>query len=82
MILTVGTKIRHRLTGQDMMVLEVGPKSRPMFVPGTGRVLEEYLGKGMVRVRLPDMRFVDVYEYEIVGMEPQIDTRSLLMEKS
>jgi hypothetical protein len=82
MILTVGTKIRHRLTGQDMMVLEVGPQSKNMKVPGLGLVREEYLAKGIVRVRLSDMKVIDVYEYEIDGMEPEIDTRSLLMEKS
>jgi len=82
MILTVGTKIRHRLTGQDMMVLEVGPQSKNMKVPGLGLVREEYLAKGIVRVRLSDMKVIDVYEYEIDGMEPEIDTRSLLVEKS
>lgn len=82
MDLTIGQKIRHRLTGQEMMVLEVGPKLKQMSVPGIGTMSEEYLAKGIVRVRLPDMKVVDVYEYEIEGMEPEIDTRTLLMEKS
>jgi hypothetical protein len=82
MILTMGMKIRHRLTGIEMMVLEVGPQSKNMKVPGLGLVHEEYLAKGIVRVRLSDMKVIDVYEYEIDGMEPEIDTRSLLMEKS
>jgi len=82
MDLTIGQKVKHRLTGQEMMVLEIGPKLKQKHVPRIGTMSEEYLAKGMVRVRLTDMKVVDVYEYEIEGMEPQIDTRTLLMEKS
>ena len=80
MDLTIGQKVKHRLTGQKMMVLEIGPRLEQARAPGIGTMSEEYLAKGMVRMRLPDMKVVDVYEYEIEGMEPQMDTRTLLME--
>jgi len=82
MDLAIGMKVRHRLTGQPMMVLEIGPRSKDIRVPGVGMMREEYLAKGIVRVRLDDMRVVDVYEYEIEGMEPRVDTKVLLMEKN
>lgn len=82
MELKAGMKVKHKLSGHEMMILEVGPRTRMSFIPGMGKVSEEYLAKGMVRARLSDMKYVDIYDYEIVGVEEGDDTRTLLMEKS
>ena len=81
MELKAGMKVKHKLSGHEMMILEVGPRIRIVFVPGIGKTSEEYLAKGMVRARLSDMRYLDIYDYEIVGVEGE-DTRTLLMEKN
>ena len=79
MELKTGMKVKHKLSGHEMMILEIGPQLRKVFVPGMGWTSEEYLAKGMVRTRLSDMRYLDIYDYEIVGVEGE-DTRTLLME--
>lgn len=73
MDLKIGQRVKHKLTGQDMMVLEIGPRSKDVIVPGLGKVHEEYLAKDVLRVRLPDMKVIDVYEYEIDGYEFEAD---------
>jgi len=85
MELKAGAKVRHKLTGQEVMILEVGPKSKKIFLQtATGPVEkdQEYLSDGIVRVRLPDMRVVDIYDYEIEGIDPipGAGQRSLLLE--
>lgn len=80
MELKAGMVVKHKLSGHEMMILEVGPRLRKVFVPGMGWTSEEYLAKGMVGARLSDMSYLDIYDYEIVGVEGE-DTRTLLMEK-
>lgn len=82
MELKAGTMVKHKLSGFEMMILEVGPRTRMAMIPGMGKVSEEYLPKGMVRVRLSDMKVIDAYDYEIVGVSELEDTRTLLTEKS
>ena len=91
MELKAGSKVKHKLTGHDLLVLEVGPKSKEQMVPGQmGPVMKEvpYLSEGIVRVRLPNMSVVDIYDYEINGIEaednvyPGTSAKMLLMEKS
>lgn len=81
--MTEGEKVRHKLTGQDIFVLEIGPKMKKVFLgPGLGYQDKEYLAKGIVRVRLQDMRVVDIYEYEIEGIEVETGKKILLMENN
>ena len=86
MELKPGAKVTHKLTGQEMMILEVGPKSKTVTVPAAAGMLarrdQEYLSAGTVRVRLPDMRVIDIYDYEIEGIDPIPETggKRLLME--
>ena len=84
MDLKIGQRVKHKLTGQDMMVLEIGPRSKDVIVPGLGKVLEQYLAKEVLRVRLPDMKVIDVYEYEIDGyeFEADVETKIYLTEKN
>jgi hypothetical protein len=80
-----GSKVRHKLTGEEVLVMEVGPKSRNVFVPPHGNISQEYLSESMVRVRLKNMEFRDVYDYEIDGIsyeETGSNVKGLLMEKS
>jgi hypothetical protein len=78
MDLKAGDKVIHKMSGQHVFVLEVGPKKKKVFT-GQGWVEQEYLQKGMVRVRLIDMRVFDVYDYEIEGIDP--DGPRILVEK-
>ncbi len=85
MELKPGDRVKHKLTGQEMIILEVGPKSKKVLLPAAAGILQkeqEYLPAGTVRVRLFDMRVVDVYDYEIVGVDPVMDAsgKKLLME--
>jgi len=84
MELKEGTKAVHKLTGHEMLILEVGPKTKKVLVPARGWVEEEYLSKGIVRVRLTDMKVIDVYDYEIMGVDADDTGRirgpGLLME--
>ena len=91
MELKAGTKVKHKLTGHELLILEVGPKSREQIVAGQmGPVKKdvEYLSTGIVRVRLPNMSVVDIYDYEINGSDaednvyPGTSASMLLMEKS
>jgi hypothetical protein len=84
MELKVGQMVKHKLTGQDMMILEIGPRPKDVIVPGIGKVSELHLANGLVRVRLPDMKWVDVYEYEIEGFEfgAGLETKIYLTEKN
>jgi len=70
MELRVGQKVQHKLTGEAMFILEIGPQTKRVFVPGHGSAEQEYLAKGAVRVRLMDMRIIDVHEFEIEGIDP------------
>lgn len=82
MELKPGAKVKHKLTGEKIMILEVGPKAKDVLVPGYGNRKQDYLANGIVRVRLPNMTIVDVYDYEIEGIDPIPETgrKSLLME--
>lgn len=82
MELKPGDRVKHKLTGHEMLVLEVGPQSKKVKAMTTAGVIEkdqEYLLAGAVRVRLMDMKVVDVYDYEIVGVDP-VAGMQLLME--
>jgi len=80
MKLKAGEKVRHKLTGQDMLVLEVGPKSKRINLGlGKGFAEQQYLVAGTVRVRLPNMTVVDMYDYEIEGIEPGPETGGKLL---
>jgi hypothetical protein len=85
MELKPGVRVKHKLTGQEVMILETGPKTKKVVVPtsrGLGMQDQEYLAQGIVRVRLPDMKVVDIYDYEIEGIDPIPETggKSLLLE--
>jgi hypothetical protein len=85
MELKPGTKVKHKLTGQEMMILEIGPKSKKVPVQtirGVDLKDQEYLAQGIVRIRLPNMTVVDIYDYEIEGIDPIPETggKSLLLE--
>jgi hypothetical protein len=79
MELRIGQKVQHKLTGEAMFVLEIGPQSKRVFT-GQGWVMQEYLPKGAARVRLMDMRIIDVFEFEIEGIDP--DMKMLLCESA
>jgi len=67
-MLEPGQTVVHKLTKQNVFVLEVGPKTKKVFT-GQGWMEQEYLPKGSARIRLADMRVIDVYEYEIEGID-------------
>jgi len=63
----VGDKVRLKLTGEEVMILKIVPAPVRTFTttPLTGP------GNSLVRVRLQDMRILDVYEVEIEAIEPE-----------
>ncbi len=85
MELKPGDRVKHKLTGHEMLIVEVGPKTKKVPIGASVRgggmeyIEQEYLPAGTVRVRLMDMKVVDVYDYEIVGVDP-VAGKQLLME--
>ena len=67
-MLEAGQTVVHKLTKQNVLILEVGPKTKKVLGP-QGWSEQEYLPRGMLRIRLADWRVMDVYEYEIEGVD-------------
>jgi len=83
--IAIGMSVRHKLTQEDMLILEIGPRTKPVMLPtdkGLKAIQEEYLKEGQLRVRLKDLKIIDIWDYELVGIEPRHDGKILLMEKN
>ena len=77
----LGEKAIHKLTGEEILILEVGPRSdtvTQMTPHGPALVNQEYLKEGMAHVRLKNMTAVKIFFYEVEGVECHEDSKSPL----